>query len=120
MLETDHEDTPFDPARRYTAHRLLTIVLHISALLLGSGASTNDVATTIQTLAEAAGLQPADLTVIADWSRSHGTQVCTEKHASRRPPPFEALPVCHLLFRSTSFRACDGIRLYTPILPERI
>jgi uncharacterized membrane protein YjjP (DUF1212 family) len=49
----------------HQAHRDLTTILRIGALLLGSGGSTNDVETTMLTLAQAAGLAAMQTTVIS-------------------------------------------------------
>jgi uncharacterized membrane protein YjjP (DUF1212 family) len=57
-VDTTQLDDTSEFAWRSAAHRALTVILRIGALLLGSGASTNDVETTMYTLAEAGTLQP--------------------------------------------------------------
>jgi uncharacterized membrane protein YjjP (DUF1212 family) len=62
MLEpTQHDDS----ASRRAAHRTLTTILGIGALLLSSGASTNDVETSMLALANAEGLAGMQPTVIS-------------------------------------------------------
>jgi uncharacterized membrane protein YjjP (DUF1212 family) len=65
MLETTQQHGPSGPGARRDAHRLLAIILRTGALLLRSGASTNDVETTMHTLAEAARLREMQPTVIS-------------------------------------------------------
>jgi uncharacterized membrane protein YjjP (DUF1212 family) len=65
MFETGSDNVPHDSARRQTAHHALVVILRIGALLLGSGASTNDVETTLLGLGEAAGLAGMQPTVIS-------------------------------------------------------
>jgi uncharacterized membrane protein YjjP (DUF1212 family) len=49
----------------HQAHRDLTTILRVGALLLGAGASTNDVETTMLSLAQVAGLAAMQTTVIS-------------------------------------------------------
>jgi hypothetical protein len=64
MFETTQPSGDSDAAARQ-AHRDLTTILRIGAVLLGSGASTNDVETTMMNLSQTAGLEAMQTTVIS-------------------------------------------------------
>jgi uncharacterized membrane protein YjjP (DUF1212 family) len=97
MLDDTHEDAPAESAERRRAHQLLTVVLRTGALLLGSGASTNDVESTMRTLAVAAGLPSMEPTVIAglvtvSWDPGlHGEPITMIRVVRQRSTEYDRL-----------------------------
>jgi uncharacterized membrane protein YjjP (DUF1212 family) len=97
MPESSEQGAPFDAGLRLRVHRLLTVILRIGALLLGSGASTNDVETTMQALAEEAELQTMEPTVIAglvtvSWDPGwHGEPITMLRVVRQRTTEYDRL-----------------------------
>jgi uncharacterized membrane protein YjjP (DUF1212 family) len=97
MLETSRPDDTSESAGRRATHAALTIILRIGALLLGSGASTNDVETTMWTLAEAerlSGMQPTVISglVSVSWDPGlHGEPITMTRVVRQRSAEYDRL-----------------------------